>query len=82
MNLVGLNEGKIILKGDCMFMKNVQRPTDDVRTCSIHWLSAKFWNITYIKGGKFPNVHSGYTETNGIRIGTAADFILEQDNKK
>jgi hypothetical protein len=38
--------------------------------------------ITYIKGRKFPNFLSGYTETNGIHIGTTAEFILENDNKK
>jgi hypothetical protein len=37
---------------------------------------------TDVKGGKFPNLLSGYTEPNSIHNRTTVNFVLEHLNKK
>jgi hypothetical protein len=77
-----IKQRKYILYRDVMFIENVQRSTDIVCSCDAPCWRAKSWDISDVKGGKFPNSLSGYMETNSIRNRTTVNFVLENFNKK
>jgi hypothetical protein len=65
-----------------MFIENVHRYADDVYSCDAPCWRDNSRIITGVKGGKVPNLLSGYTETKRMYNGTIVHFVHEKITKK